>query len=503
MELQIKQGGGVPVYQQIRNQIREQILSGVLGEGFALPPERRLAEQLGINRTTVFRAYQELKSDGLISAHVGRGTLVLAKSIQEQGPASRAVYPVLWNQYMNPQPSTQAQDIIKEILTVASKPGVLSLAAGMPDPALVPAQLFSEILCGISPQTLSDCFSHSSVEGDPLLRQQLVDLMEERDIRIPVREVMVLSGSQQGLDYAARTFVSPGDVVVVEEPTYLGALNIFRAAGARVISVPIDGEGMRTDVLENVLSRYNPRLIYTLPTFQNPSGTVMSLERRLALLELSYRYMVPILEDDPYGELRYDGLPIPPLKALDRHGYVIYLSTFSKVLFMGARLGWVVAPGPVIDRFAQLKQLTDLHASSVSQLLMKRYLESGDYPHHRERVRLAYKARRDTMDQVLRSAAASGLRWQVPLGGFYIWCALPADISGENLLVHAMQRGVAYVPGAAFSSTGDTDNYVRLTFARLSEEEIARGTERFVAAVRGCMEKSISQIAVPQRQPVV
>lgn len=503
MELHIKKGSGVPVYQQIRNQIRDQILTGVLQEGFVLPPERKLAEQLDINRTTVLRAYQELKSEGIVSARVGRGTQVVSQSLKEHTVEPRDVYPILWNQYMNPQPSTSGQDIIKEILTAASKPGVLSLAAGMPDPALVPSRKFSEIMCDVTPQKWSECLSHSTVEGDPLLRQQLVELMEERDIRVPVREVMVLSGSQQGLDYAARTFVSPGDVVVVEEPTYLGALNIFRAVGARVIGVPMDSEGMRTDVLENILNRYNPRLIYTLPTFQNPSGTVMSLERRLAMLELTYRFMVPILEDDPYGELRYDGLSIPPLKALDRHGYVIYLSTFSKVLFMGARLGWVAAPRPVIDRFVQQKQLTDLHASSVSQLLMQRYLDSGDYSHHRERVRSAYKARRDVMDSILRKNAPKGLSWQLPLGGFYIWCALPEGVRHENLLECASKKGVAYVPGAAFSSTGDTDNYVRLTFARLPENQIAQGTERFVESVKECMVAATGPEAGASHRPMV
>lgn len=503
MELQIKKGNGVPVYQQIWNQIRDQILSGTLQVGFVLPPERKLAEQLCVNRTTVLRAYQELKSEGLVAAHVGKGTQVLAKQLKAHPKESREVYPIMWSQFVNPQLPILCQDIIKEILAAASKPGMLSLAAGMPDPELVPVQMFSEQLCSIGADKWSECFSHSSVEGDIMLRRQLTELMEERDIRVPVREVMVLSGSQQGLDYAARTFIAPGDVVVMEEPTYLGALNIFRAVGAKVIGVPIDEHGMRTDVLENVLSRYNPRMIYTLPTFQNPSGTVMSLERRMELLELSYRFMVPIFEDDPYGELRYQGQHIPSLKALDRHGYVIYLSTFSKVLFMGARIGWVVAPRPVIERFIQMKQLTDLHASAISQLMVQRYLESGDYPHHRERVRAAYMARRDAMDQALVRYAPPGLRWNKPLGGFYMWCSLPEGVRQEVLLKEASRVGVAYVPGTAFSSTGDADNHVRLTFARLAEEQIVQGTQRFAEALRASMNQEHPPKTVSIQRPLV
>lgn len=503
MELQISKSNRVPVYQQIRYQIREQILTGILHEGFALPPERKLAEQLGINRTTVLRAYQELKSEGLISAHVGQGTQVLPQQTPQSANAGAGVYPILWNQHMNPHHSAVGQDIIKEILAAGSREGVLSLAAGMPDPELVPVQQFSELLAGVSPEKWSRCFSHSAVEGDTRLRQLLATLLEERDIRVGPREIMVLSGSQQGVDYAARTFVSPGDVVVMEDPTYLGALNIFREAGARVIGVPIDQEGMRMDVLENVMSRYRPRIIYTLPTFQNPSGCVMSLERRMKLLDLSYKYMVPIIEDDPYGELRYEGQAIPSLCALDKQGYVIYLSTFSKVLFMGARLGWVVAPRQVIDRFAQLKQLTDLHASSVSQLLMREYLEYGDYTSHRKRVRAAYEKRRNVMDKVLREMAPAGLCWQVPLGGLYIWCQLPKGVRHDHLMEQAARHGVAYVPGTAFSSTGDTDDFARLTFARLPECHVEEATRRFTAAVVASMCMNQVPVSVAFNRPMV
>jgi len=296
--------------------------------------------------------------------------------------------------------------------------------------------------------------------------------------------VLVVSGSQQGLDLVARVFIDPGDVVVVEEPTYIGALQSFRVAGAKIIGIPVDEDGMRTDILASILERERPKLIYTLPTYQNPSGAVMSVERRRHLLELASRWHVPILEDDPYSELRYEGEPLPSLKALDDNDLVLYQSTFSKVLFPGLRIGYLVVPPVVLRQLALAKQGVDLHANTFSQHLLERFVRDGHFAAHIENSKPVYRRRRDRMVAALRRDPSIGLDFDVPKGGFYIWCRLPEGVEQSALLANAAARGVVFLPGRACYPTEPTENCIRLNFSHASEDSIEVGIERFLEGVR-------------------
>ncbi|HWR42152.1 PLP-dependent aminotransferase family protein [Sporomusa sp.] len=328
-------------------------------------------------------------------------------------------------------------------------------------------------------------FLHSPVEGHYPLRESISHLMRQRQITAAPKDIVILSGSQQGLDFAARIFIRPGDTVLVEEPTFFGAIQIFRSAGARVIGVPVDKDGMRTDVLEALLVRHRPKFIYTLPTFQNPSGVTLSLERRYALLNLAYQYQLPILEDDPYGELYYDGTPVPSLKALDRHGYVIYLSTFSKVLFLGLRVGWITAPPQVLAKFAHLKQMTDLHVNTPAQLMLEVFIRRGYYEKHIMLLRREYAKRRDIMLKALEKYKVPGVSWNKPEGGYYIWCRLPANVYRHKLVANAGKRGVVFLPGEAFYPDGTQgDTYIRLNYTFAKLEQIDEGIEQLMQAVR-------------------
>lgn len=295
---------------------------------------------------------------------------------------------------------------------------------------------------------------------------------------------MILSGSQQGLDLAARVFLDPGDVIVVEEPSFFSALQVFRAAGARVMGVPVDEGGMRLEVLEPLLMRTKPKLIYTLPTFQNPSGVTMGLERRVRLLELAYRYQVPVLEDDPYGELRYEGGAVPPLKALDQYGYVIYLSTFSKILFPGLRVGWLAATRPVVRQFALAKQLVDLHSGSLSQQLLDRFARQGLLLSHLQTVRQDYLSRRNIMLEALEQNTPPGFSWNRPEGGLYLWCRLPERIASSRLMARAADQRVSFVPGEAFHQNGQGQNFIRLNYTFPPPGRIREGVARLMEAVR-------------------
>lgn len=302
-----------------------------------------------------------------------------------------------WRQFFSEFADRTNEPLLRDLMELANSEDVISFAAGITPPELYPEETLQNILGRIIEECGLTVLLHTPTEGHYPLRESISRLLGKRNITVSPEETLVLAGSQQGLDLAARAFIDSGDTIIVEEPSFFCALQAFKAAGARLIGVPADENGMRVDLLESLFARYKPKFIYTMPTFQNPSGVVMDLERRHQLLELAYRYQVPILEDDPYGELRYEGEPLPSLKALDRFGYVMYLSTFSKILFPGLRLGWIAALRPVIRQFTLIKQMTDLHSNSLSQYLLDSVLREGILERHIKTVSKEYARRRDIM----------------------------------------------------------------------------------------------------------
>ncbi|MFI5167005.1 MAG: PLP-dependent aminotransferase family protein [Thermoanaerobaculales bacterium] len=480
--MHIDRDSTVPIYLQISGGIKELILGGKLPEGFRLPPERRLARSLGVNRSTVLAAYRELKTDALVDAHVGRGTMVLPRQ-SEPSPAA-PIQPIQWRQLAR-EGGPKAQDpLVRDLLELTERASIISLSVGLPAAELLPLDLVRRIMASLLEEVGAPLLLHSPTEGLSGFREAICQLLVARGIQCTPAEVLITSGSQQGLDLVSRVFLEPGDTVVVEEPSFFGALQIFRRVPVRLLGVPVDGEGMRTDMLEALLGRQRPKLIYTLPTFQNPSGSVMSLARRRHLLELAYRFQVPVLEDDPYADLRYDGAPLPSLAALDEHAHVLYLSSFSKVLFPGMRIGFVAAPRVAVRQLALAKQAMDLHSSTSGQFLLERFIRDGHYARHVKMVRGHYQRRRDFMDAALRREAPGDVSWIKPTGGFYFWCRFPNGIAQARLLAKAAEGGVSYLPGDTCFATEPSDNYLRLNFTFPAPEEIGEGVKRLMDAVR-------------------
>lgn len=481
MEIRIDRDSAVPVYLQIRTGIRDQILAGQLPEGFRLPPERKLADALGVNRSTILAAYRELKAEGLLDAHVGRGTSVTAQ--KEEGEAPSAATPLLWRQLFRAGAAREHDPLLRNVLELTERRDVVSLSAGLPAPELFPIDTLAAIVEGVLAAHGPDALLHSPTEGLTSFREALAGLTASRGIRTGTAEVLVTSGSQQGLDLVARTFLDPGDAVVVEEPSYFGALEAFRGAQVRLLGVPCDAEGMRTDLLASLLSRHRPKLIYTLPTFQNPSGAVMSLPRRQQLLGLSVRHQVPILEDDSYSDLRYDGDPLPPLAALDPGEHVLYLSSLSKVLLPGLRLGWLRAPKAVVRQLALAKQAIDLHSSTLGQRLIESFLLEGHFARHVGRLRAEYARRRDALLEALETYAPEGLSWDRPAGGFYVWARTREPIAPARLLAEASRERVAYLPGAACYVSDPAECHLRLNFTFHTPDRLREGVERLARAL--------------------
>lgn len=482
MQIKIDRESKTPIYLQLKNQLRAMIYNGILAPGSQLPPERKLADSLGLNRSTILTAYRELKADGLVDSHVGKGTLVLPVLSEVSDRYDSAEIPS-FHQFFS-QTAERANDpLLNDLLRMANQKGIISFSAGISSLDNDPV----ESLMGLEKELLEQpdhfALKHTPAGGLPSLRESIASLMKDRGTQIQPEEIMVLSGSQQGISLAAQAFLDPGDVVIVEEPSFFSALQIFNVAGARIIGVPIDENGMNVDVLEQLLRRHRPKLIYTMPTYQNPSGVSMSLERRHRLLELAYREKVLILEDDPYGEIHFEGPKLPTLFEMDSYGYVIYLSTFSKILFPGIRIGWMAAHQQIVHQFTMLKQLCDLHANSISQWMVDRFLRSERYKDHISKLCREYKEKRDIMIDALMVNPVHGLEWTKPLGGFYLWCKLPDGIPYMSLLVNAADKGVSYVPGTAFYTGGRGGAYMRLNFTYPSKEQIAEGIQKLKAII--------------------
>ncbi len=482
MRLALERDDGIPLYIQLYQQLRRQITDGELTAGMRLPSERKLAEHLNVNRTTVLSAYNKLKTEGLIGSRVGDGTVVLDIGVNKDGKYSKIREPA-WNQLFSQYINRLDSFLVADLLTLASRSDVIHFATGLASPESGPL----ETLRGIEREVVEDknyrALMHTPTEGLMSLRQSVSRLMCRRGVYCRPEEIMMLAGSQEGIDLAARVFIDPGDIVVLEEPTYFPAIQAFTAVGARVIGIPVDENGMQVEVLEQLLTRYRPKLIYTSPTFQNPSGVSMSGERRRRLIELASRHGIIVLEDDAYGDLCYEGTPLPMLKSYDSEGYVIYLSTFSKNIYPGLRLGWITAHRTIINRFASARKIIDLHSNSLSQWIVERFINSGALEEHLIKICKEYKMRRDLMYNALEKYAPGGMRWNRPAGGYYIWCRLPDGLSANNLIAKAAEHRVAFIPGSPFFATQPGDGYVRLNFTYAKINEIEEGIKRLCAAV--------------------
>jgi len=482
LDITIDRSSDEPIYRQLVRSIQAMIHTGALPEGFRLPPERRLAAALDINRSTVLNAYRELKALGLVDAHVGRGTAVLRPPAAPAPPGTVANVP--WRQLFRGGAARSRDPILADLLAMTERQDLISFSIGLPAPELLPLDLVKgladEVLRDSGPPSLLHC----PTEGHTLLRSTLAKWLASRGIHAETSKMLVVSGSQQGLDLLARTFIDPGDAVVIEEPSYIGAIQTFRSFQARLIGIPVDGHGMQTDILASVLEHQRPKFIYTLPTFQNPSGAVMSVERRRHLLELAARWQIPVIEDDPYSELRYQGDPLPSLKALDENELVIYLSTFSKVFLPGLRIGYMVAPPVVLRQLVLAKQGADLHSNTFGQYLLDRFVSDGHFATHIDRLKDTYRRRRDRMAAALERESDLSLDVRVPAGGFYIWCGIPAGIEQSALMAHAVARGVTFLPGRACFASDPPENAIRINFTHCAETDIDVGIERLLEAVR-------------------
>ena len=373
---------------------------------------------------------------------------------------------------------------IREILKVTAQPEVISFAGGLPAPELFPVAEVKAASDAVLSKFGSQALQYSQSEGFMPLREWISAEMGKRGVKAVAEDVLMTNGSQQGLDLAGKLFLNPGDVVLTENPTYLAAIQAFQAYEAKFVPVPTDNDGLIPEALPALIKQHRPKFLYTIPNFQNPTGLTLSAPRREALARIAAEHGLTVIEDDPYGKLRYHGADIPPIKHWDTSGRVIYASTFSKTIAPGLRLGWLILPEQLFNQVLILKQASDLHTSSFDQMVAHSYLTQHDQSAHLNRIRQAYGERYAILDAALRAEMPAGFSWTKPEGGMFLWVTGPQSLDAFELLQRAIEQKVAFVPGRDFFPADGGQNYMRLNYSNSTPDRIREGVRRLAALCR-------------------
>ncbi len=479
ISISLDRDGEEPIYRQLIRSIRMQIESGSLTAGARLPASRDLARQLSISRISVVNAYAELRAEGYLSAHAGRGTFVA----RDSGGASATEN--------GTQPSSNGGDSpdshrsLRDMMRLARKPGVISFSSGSPPTEFFPIAAVKDAINAVLERDGAAALNYEMPEGYGPLRGAVRDYVSALGIRCASSEVLITGGTQQALDLVIQALMGEGDVLVTENPTYIGMIDIARTRRVQVRGIHTDEEGIRLDKLENYVIDHQPKLIYVMPTFQNPSGHVMPLHRRRQLLNLANEYNIPILEDAVYHEFRFEGEQIPPLKALDEYGVVIHASGFTKMLLPGMRIGYIITDNRHYNRLVRVKQAADISTPGLNQRAIHLMLESGLLSGQLERNNRELLHRRDVALESARRYFPPGTRWNAPEGGLCMWAKLPnTGPTAAELYVSAINAGVAYAIGNVFFTNGGGAYKLRLNYGIHSSEMIEEGFRRLGRAWR-------------------
>ena len=448
----------IPLYRQLYEALRGSIYSGLLPDGHRLPATRELAGQLGLNRATISSAYELLEKDGLITGHVGRGSFVATRHALKPG--------VNWNQLLGS---------FRTPGTTATGP-LANFANSRPSELLFPLEDFrtscAEVIqSGEAPVILQ----LGSPFGYPPLRRYLLDQARAEGVARDSDDILMTSGCQQAIHLLQTTLVSQGETVLVEDPVYSGIRKVFQRAGARLIGIPVGPNGIDIEMLERAIERERPRLLAVTPNFQNPTGTTMPLAARHAVLRLARAHSVIVVENDIYGALAYEGDAIPSIKQLDETGDTVLLRSFSKIAFPGLRVGWVMAPRPLIERLTDAKQCSDLHSDQLSQAILLRFSQSGRLERHRQHMLATGRERLGAALSACREYLPAEVQFTRPRGGMSLWLQLPEPLDAGELLSRAEREGVTYLPGSYFAVSRPQPGSLRISFAEMAPDQIRSG----------------------------
>jgi DNA-binding transcriptional MocR family regulator len=479
----------ISITQQLVDLFAAAIEDGKLDPGEKLPTTRALAAEAGVNHLTAARVYRRLAELGYVTASVGRGTFV-----RTLVPAASEVEGDDWQVWAMPdRPATYSEQVQDDAFRLAREPGIVSLSTGWPSPSLYPTDELAKITADVFREEGGAALSYLTAEGLYALREQIAT--KWRFASEP-EEIIVTSGARQAIDLVSRALLEPGDVAVIESPTYTGMLTSLRATGARVIGVPFDKDGLDLDALEHVLARHEVKLCALQTISQNPTGRDLSPERRERLAELAVDRNFFVLEDGVYSDVRFDGESPPPLREL-APGHVIYCDSMSKTVGGGLRMGWIAARGPVFDRLAMLKLNSDFHTNTLSQYITARFLAAGGYERHLEASNPFYRERRDLMMGALERHLAGEYRAERPEGGHHVWVQLTRPVDERALYREAVRAGVTFTPGGTVTVERMPLTSLRLSFSLVDPEELDEGVRRLARALREVRRRERFSATVP------
>ncbi|MEA2439648.1 MAG: hypothetical protein QOH76_1072 [Thermoleophilaceae bacterium] len=486
---QLDRESPVSITQQLVDVISTAIEDGKLEPGEKLPTTRALAAEAGVNHLTAARVYRRLAELGYVTASVGRGTFVrtlVPAASEEQGDD--------WQVWAMPdRPATYSEQVQDDAFRLAREPGIISLSTGWPSPRLYPTEEIARITADVFREEGGAALSYLTAEGLYPLREQLAS--KWRFASEP-EEIIVTSGARQAIDLVCRALLEPGDVAVVESPTFTGLLTSLRATGARVIGVPFDRDGLDLDALEHVLARHEVKLCALQTVSQNPTGRDLSPERRERLAKLARDRNFFVLEDGVYSDVRFDGDSPPPLREL-APGHVIYCDSMSKTVGGGLRIGWIAARGPVFDRLAMLKLNSDFHTNTLSQHITARFLSAGGYERHLEASNPFYRERRDLLMEAMERHLAGEYRAEVPNGGHHVWVQLVRPVEERALYREAVRAGVTFTPGTTVMAERMPLTSLRLSFSLVDPPELDEGVRRLARALREVRRRERYSATVP------
>jgi len=497
LPLHLQPESHVPLYIQLRDQLRSLVHAGDLRPGDRIPASRELATMLGVHRTTVANAYAELESEGLIQGHVGRGTYIKGngnglKLTPPPPPVLNGNEGLRWELLFADERGEEALSR----LTASAPENALSFVMARPAEEYFPVEELQTCVNAVLRREATDVLNLGPSDGYGPLKDALIEHLRGDGIPVKDENLLITDGCQQSLDIISKAFVRQGDCVILENPTYPGAMAIFHGARARCLGVPMQTHpepggtlGLDLEALEATLAANRVKLIVLTPDFQNPTGTSMPLASRRKVLELAGRHQVPVVEDHIYARLHARDERVPSLKQLDRANIVIHIDSFAKVAFPGLRVGWIVAPATAIERLRIVKQTTDLHTDQLAQATLAEFLRRGLFTKHIAKMRKVYASRLAALDDALRKHMPEGTRWLRPEGGMCLWLELPPGFDASELLIHAKERGVLFAPGRYFYVQNPLPNTLRLGYAGLDEKQIARGVATLAEILRVEMRK--------------
>ncbi|MDR4887539.1 PLP-dependent aminotransferase family protein [Fredinandcohnia sp. QZ13] len=467
----------LPLHLQISNYMKKKILNGEWTVGTKIPSQRTLAKQFEVNRSTIVTALEELAADGLIESKVGSGTRV----VNNTWSLLASTPPPDWISYVRSGIHEPNINIIQKINEAEADPNIIRLGTGELSPDLLPNEQMKKFLQIDMEDTLS--LGYEEPKGNLDLRKTISHYLKRKGIEASPASILIVSGGLQALQLISIGLLKRGSVILHESPSYLNSVHVFQSAGMNLLGIPLDKEGIKHESIGRIKRQHHAALLYTIPSFNNPTGTLMSERRRKQVLEICKKEALPIIEDDVYGELWFDDPPPKPIKANDKQGNVLYIGSVSKSLSPGLRIGWIVGPEPVINRLADIKMQTDYGSSSISQYVVNKWIKSGLYEDYLNQVRVELKCRRDFMINILNTYFSDIATWNIPSGGFYIWLQLQTDISTRKLFEAALQEGILLNPGSVYDK--NNQEHLRLSYSYASLEELEKGLKRLSELIKG------------------